>query len=105
MDPLMGIAGAILVSRWAYQLIRQTSRVLTDQEAPETIRNRVRAAIEGHADNRISDLHVWSVGPNAWSGIISVVTHEPQPPDHYKSLLPENLGLVHITVEVRRCSL
>jgi len=104
MDPLMGVAGALLVARWAWQLIHQTGRVLTDREAPDAIRDLVRAAIEGQADNRIADLHVWSIGPNAYSGIISVVTHEPQSPEHYKSLIPDHLGLVHVTVEVRRCA-
>ncbi|MBM3647891.1 MAG: CDF family Co(II)/Ni(II) efflux transporter DmeF [Alphaproteobacteria bacterium] len=104
MDPLMGVVGALLISRWAWQLIGQTGRVLTDREAPAVVRDHVRAAIEGDADNRIADLHVWSIGPNAYSGIISVVTHDPRPPEHYKSLIPDHLHLVHLTVEVRRCS-
>lgn len=104
LDPVMGVAGAILVARWAYQLVRQTGRVLTDQEAPEAIRNLVRDAIEAQADNRIADLHVWSIGPNAYSGIISIVTRDPRTPEHYKSLIPANLNLVHLTIEVRRCS-
>lgn len=104
MDPLMGVVGALLIARWSWQLIGQTGRVLTDREAPDSIRDLVRSAIEGHADNRIADLHVWSIGPNVYSGIISIVTHDPRPPEHYKSLIPANLNLVHLTIEVRRCS-
>lgn len=104
MDPLMGVVGALLIARWAWQLIGQTGRVLTDREAPDSVREHVRAAIEARADNRIADLHVWSIGPNAYSGIISIVTHDPLPPEHYKSLIPAHLNLVHVTVEVRRCS-
>lgn len=104
LDPLMGIVGALLIARWAWQLIGQTGRVLTDREAPDSIRERVRAAIEDHADNRIADLHVWSIGPNAYSGIISIVTHDPLPTEHYKSLIPARLNLVHVTIEVRRCT-
>lgn len=104
MDPLMGVVGALLIARWAWQLIGQTGRVLTDREAPDSIRDLVRTAIEDQADNRIADLHVWSIGPNVYSGIISIVTHDPRPPEHYKSLIPANLNVVHLTIEVRRCS-
>ena len=36
--------------------------------------------------------------------IISIVSHEPRDPDHYKALLPAGRGLVHVTVEVQRCA-
>jgi hypothetical protein len=35
-----------------------------------------------------------------YSALLSVVTPYPRPPEHYKRLLPENLGLVHVAVEV-----
>lgn len=104
LDPLIGIVGALLIARWAWQLIVQTGRVLTEHEAPDSIRDLVRASIEGQADNRIADVHVWSIAPNAYSGIISVVTHDPLPPEHYKSRIPAHISLVHVTIEVRRCS-
>jgi hypothetical protein len=34
---------------------------------------------------------------------ISIVTDDPKSPEHYKGLLPEQLGIVHTTVEVHRC--
>jgi Co/Zn/Cd efflux system component len=59
--------------------------------------------VEKADDSRITDLHLCSVDPNIYSAIISVVTHHPRPPEHYKQLLPSDLGLVHVTVEVRQC--
>jgi cation diffusion facilitator family transporter len=103
MDPLMGIVGAILIARWSWGLLAQTSVILTDHEAPEDVRAAIKQSIEGHEDTAISDLHVWSIGPNIYSGIISLVSHEPKAPDFYKSLLPKDLGLVHVTVEPHRC--
>ncbi len=104
MDPVMGIVGAVLVARWSLDLLAQTARVLTDQEAPEAVQRAVREAIETSDDNRIADLHVWSIGPSTYSSIISVLTHDPKAPEHYKNLLPDNLGLAHVTVEVRACA-
>jgi cation diffusion facilitator family transporter len=99
MDPVMGLVGAALVSRWSLGLLGTTSAVLLDKQGPEHLYTAIRESVEDD-DNRVADLHVWSVGPNIYSVIVSVVTREPKPPEHYKSLLPSELGLVHVFVEV-----
>ncbi len=102
-DPVMGIVGAVLVARWSLGLLRSTSNILLDREAADDTRNIIRSSIEGDADNRVADLHVWAVGPNLYSVIVSVVTHDPRPPDHYKRLIPQGLGVMHLVVEVHTC--
>lgn len=103
MDPIMGVVGAVLVTRWSVGLLRSTVSVLLDKEAPDHIRRAIRESIEADSDNRVADLHVWSIGPSIYSVVVSVVASEPREPDHYKDLLPEGIGLVHRTVEVHRC--
>lgn len=103
MDPLMGIVGAVLVARWSLGLLRATSGVLLDRQAPANIGDSIRGAVERDSDAAVADLHVWSVGPGIYSVIVSVVTSAPKPPDHYKRLMPDHLNLVHRTVEVHRC--
>ena len=104
MDPIMGIVGAVLVARWSWGLLRDTSHVLLDRRAPARIRDAIRAAIEDHDASRVADLHVWSIGPNIYVAVITIVADEPQEPDHYKAMLPDDLGVVHTTVEVFRSS-
>ena len=103
MDPLMGLLGAALVTRWSWGLLRDTGRLLLDRQAPEPVLRTVREAIEGVADNRLYDLHVWSVAPGAYAAALGVVTHTPREPGHYRALLPGDLGIVHATMEVQRC--
>jgi Co/Zn/Cd efflux system component len=50
----------------------------------------------------MSDLHLWRLGPGHLAAVISVVTHEPRAPDHYKRRLGGLRGLSHVTVEVVR---
>ena len=100
MDPAMGIVGAILVARWSLGLIRNTSGVLLDHQAPGAMLEQARAAIESVDDNRITDLHIWSIGPGIYSATIAVVSDTPRPPEYYKSLIPNDLGIVHTIVEV-----
>jgi len=103
MDPAMGLVGAIVISKWSYNLLKETSQILLDSGvAPETL-SQIRETVEGEADNRIVDLHVWPVGSNSYAGIVSVVTHFPKPPEHYKKLLDKFNSLSHITVEVLQC--
>ncbi len=98
LDPVMGIVGAIIIVRWAWGLAKSTSRVLLDAE-PSTA-DAVRNAIEGDADNRVSDLHVWRVGPGQLAAMVTVVTHTPRPPAHYKGLLSDITAPSHVTIEV-----
>jgi cation diffusion facilitator family transporter len=102
MDPLMGIVGAVLVSRWSLGLLKSTIHVLLDHQASKAVRHKVVDAIEKIGDNRVVDLHLWAVGPDIHAAIVSVATQHPQSPQHYKQLMPRDLKLVHVTVEVNR---
>lgn len=103
-DPLMGIVGAVLVGKWSLGLLHSTSTVLLDREGPDDMRKVIKERIEAEDDNRVADLHVWAVGPNIYSVILSLVTHDPKPVEHYKRLIPPGLGIMHIVVEVHECN-
>lgn len=103
MDACMGLVGSVLIARWSWGLIRDTSGILLDGGPDRRTLQRVRTAIEADADNQIVDLHIWRVGPKDFAAIISVVTHQPQDPQHYKDLVAAIPGFGHITVEVNRC--
>jgi cation diffusion facilitator family transporter len=102
-DPAMGIVGALLVARWSLGLLHSTAVILLDREGPGDLRNDIRQRIEARDDNRVADLRLWAVGANIYCAIVSVVTHDPKPPEHYKQLIPANLGVVHLVVEVHDC--
>ncbi len=103
LDPAMGIVGAVIIARWAWTLVQTTGHVLLDAEPSSEMTAAMRAAIEGDLDNRVADLHVWRVGPGHLAAVLTVVTHEPRPPSHYKHLLKGITGLSHVTVEVELC--
>lgn len=103
LDPLMGIVGALIVTRWSVGLLRESGHVLLDRQAPEPLLERIREAIEARPGDRVSDLHVWRVAPDGWAAVVSVVSEEPLTPDGYRGLLPPGLGLAHVSVEVHAC--
>jgi len=100
MDPLMGLVGSLLVARWSLDLLRVTSRVLLDRQAPPRILDTIRERIEREPGNEVVDLHVWSIGSQVFAAEIVIVAADPQLPRHYKLLLPHNLRLAHVIVEV-----
>lgn len=103
MDPAMGIVGAILVARWSWILLRQSGGVLLDKQAPVQIQNSVRDAIESKDDARVSDLHIWRIGTGVYAAAISLVSRIPLSSAHYKSLIPAELSIGHVTVEISKC--
>ena len=103
LDPLMGIIGALVITRWSYGLLVDTSGILLDKNIDQINIKAIQQKIESDADNRVADIHIWKVGPLDYAGIISVVTHFPKEIDHYKKLLGEFPELSHVTIEVNEC--
>ncbi|MBU1404963.1 MAG: CDF family Co(II)/Ni(II) efflux transporter DmeF [Proteobacteria bacterium] len=103
LDPLMGIVGALVISRWAYSLVRETGGILLDGSINAATLGAIKEKIEGALDNRIADMHVWKVGPAHYAAILSIVTHYPQKIGYYKELLRDFPNLAHLTVEIHTC--
>lgn len=101
MDPVMGIVGALLVARWSFGLIRATSTVLLDHQAPQAVLGPVRAAFEGEPGLRLVDLHVWCIGPGLYALEAMVETEADHDVERVRKLLPARIGIVHTTIEVR----
>lgn len=100
MDPLMGIVGAVVIARWSWRLMRDTARILLDVNTSRSLTEEVRRLIESDSNNRITDLHLWRVGPGHFAAIVSVLTSRPQPPVYYKGLLKSLNQLCHVTIEI-----
>lgn len=99
MDPIMGVVGAILVTRWSLGLLGQSSGVLLDHQAPESLVSKVRLLIEAEGAV-VTDLHVWSIGPDIYAAAVSLSVNASAEPDRFKLLLAEQSQIVHSTVEI-----
>jgi cation diffusion facilitator family transporter len=103
LDPLVALLGAAVISRWAVGVLKISAHALVDATASTELRAQVRQAIESDGDAQLADLHVWQVGPDAWSVVASVVADEPLEPAQYRHRLEHLNSLRHVTVEVHRC--
>jgi cation diffusion facilitator family transporter len=100
MDPVVGVVGAIVIAAWAYSLVRGTGAILLDMNPDGAMAERMRGVIEADGD-RLSDLHLWRLGPGHLAAILSIATAKRRGPEHYRRLLDRFRGLSHVTVEVR----
>jgi cation diffusion facilitator family transporter len=104
MDPAMGIVGSVVIARWSYGLLRDTSSVLLDGDVSEETVQSLRTALEHGSNDLVADLHVWRVGPGRLAAVAAIVSDMPQAPDHYKEIMVSAVPLAHATVEVNRCA-
>jgi len=102
IDPVVGFVGACVIASWSYGLIRDTGAILIDVVPDRETEHKIRQLVEIEGD-RISDLHLWQVGPGHRAAIISIVTDRPQAVAVYKQRLAALHGLSHVTVEVAAC--
>ena len=100
MDPLVGIAGALVIAKWSHGLLRDTGSILLDSGVDQEIVSSIRQAIERDSDDQVIDLHVWPLSSQKLAAIVSVETRSARRPSHYKKLLADFHDLAHVTVEV-----
>jgi Co/Zn/Cd efflux system component len=76
----------------------QLPGMVPDQQRSRSVRGRIEVG-----EDRVTDLHLWRLGPGHVGLIVSLVSDTPQPPDVYKQRLTGIEGLSHVTVEVHAC--
>ena len=106
LDPVMGIAGAVLVALWAKKLMQETGKVLLDREMDHPVVDEIREAVEVASAGdtpRIVDLHVWRVGKQLYSCALSVVSRDPALTGaELRARIGIHEEIVHSTIEIIR---
>ena len=99
MDPLAGFIGALVIANWSFGLLRDTGSILLDRTPDPRLAEKVRSVVESEGD-RVTDLHLWRLGPGHLGAIVSVATSGPREAAHYRKRLARFADLSHVTVEV-----
>ena len=104
LDPIVGILGAIVISRWAVQLLKQTAFVLLDVEDHPELAGEIRNTLQNELGLQVADLHLWRLGPGHRGLIVSLVSGGPCTSEEIKNVLrARHTGLSHVTIEVAIC--
>jgi cation diffusion facilitator family transporter len=103
MDPLAGLIGAAVIANWSVGLLRDTGAILLDRTPDPRMAEKVRDVIEAEGD-RVTDLHLWRLGPGHLGAIVSVATSGTHQAAHYRRRLQRFADLSHVTVEVQHAA-
>ncbi|WP_390903279.1 CDF family Co(II)/Ni(II) efflux transporter DmeF [Vibrio cortegadensis] len=98
LDAVMGMVGALVISKWTINLLRQTSPILLDENINENYSQQIRAELAPFAD--VTDLHIWKVSGHHYSAAITLVSHSELSLDEYKQKLLKFDKINHLTLEV-----
>lgn len=101
-DALMGIVGSVVIAKWAYGLIRDSSGILLDKAPSKTLSDKIRASVEQDNRSVVTDLHCWKLSGNHLSIQMAIATSTQNTADEYKTLLKGTVDADHITIEVNR---
>ncbi|MCU8092696.1 cation diffusion facilitator family transporter [Shewanella sp. SM20] len=103
LDPIMGIVGAVIISRWSWGLIQQTSPILLDGGVKASLQRKVVETLEAVPDHQVADLHLWRVSADHHAIMVSIVSHSPKDVSYFNQLLSQFPELAHITIELHTC--
>lgn len=99
LDPIMGIVGALVITKWAIGLMQQTSPILLDESILLDYKKQVISELESDG-TEVSDIHIWKISADHYSAVISLVSNEPQSVDSYKHQLLKFDKIHHLTIEI-----
>jgi len=99
LDPVAGLIGTIVIAAWAYSLIRSAAAVLLDAVPSRARAGLIRERLEIEGD-RVTDFHLWRLGPGHLGVLAVLVSENPRAPDYYKARLAGIEGLSHVNIEV-----
>jgi cation diffusion facilitator family transporter len=103
MDPLAGVAGAVVIASWSFGLMRDTASVLLDMNPDWALEQGIVEAVESQGD-QLTDLHVWRLGPGHLGAILAVETNQAHGPGFYREKLSKFRTLSHVTVEIHQAA-
>lgn len=101
LDAALGIAGSVLVARWAIGLIKETGKTLLDAEMDHPVVQEIREAVGGlPVPAQITDLHVWKVARGQFSCILALEAEQALTADQVRRALAVHAEIAHVSVEI-----
>jgi cation diffusion facilitator family transporter len=98
LDALMGIVGALVISKWTIGLMKQTGPILLDENIDQTYRESVAEALAPEAT--VKDMHIWRISGHHYSAAMVIESNSGKSVDEYKQMLERFDKIHHLTLEV-----
>jgi cation diffusion facilitator family transporter len=105
LDPLVALAGAVLILRWAVGLLRSTSNVLLDRASEAPLARQLKHELEADGKTEVVRLTVWSLGEGKNGVIATLRSDGTKRPCDYKDAIAghDEVGRVIVEVHDQSC--
>lgn len=102
LDAMMGIVGAVIITKWSIGLIKQTNPILLDASLDEDYLTDIVTSIKNDDENnQIHDLHVWKISSDHYAAMLTIQSAQNKPAEYYRQLLTKFDKIEHLTIEVQ----
>ena len=101
-DALMGIVGAVVIGKWAWHLISDSSGMLLDKSLHTEKLEVIADHIEKTGDTKVTDFHCWQLSGKHVAGVLTIATTTDSDAESYRAVVSGHLDIDHLTVEVNR---
>lgn len=98
LDAVMGMVGAVVISKWTWGLMAQTSPILLDENIDQHYRQSIEKALAPYA--KVQDIHIWKISGDHYSAAISLSNQCNKTVTEYKALLAKFDKIHHLTLEL-----
>lgn len=106
LDPVVGILGAVVVSKWAIGLLHDTGTILLDFNNFDELKDEIKNDIEDKSNFTIKDFHIWKLDNNKKALILTLETKETSQAEQkelsrqYKEYIIKKWSFAHATIEL-----
>jgi cation diffusion facilitator family transporter len=98
LDPLVGVLGAVIVGRWAWDLCRESAAELLDVHPVAVPVEAIRELFASDGV-RVVDAHVWRIGAASTACELVVEASFHRGAAYYRDKLRQRFSLQHVIVE------
>lgn len=99
LDSMMGVVGAVVITKWAFGLAKQTAPILLDKQIDQAFEQSVIAVIEQEG-GKVTDIHIWQISAKHYAASICIETEIVSEPKYFRNALAHFDTLSHLTLEV-----
>ncbi|MBC8069873.1 MAG: cation transporter, partial [Deltaproteobacteria bacterium] len=100
LDPLMAIAGGVLILRWSVQLGKDSGAQLLDATHDPEIEARIRGALASLPGTEVLDLHSWQVGPGRRAALVVLRCDRMRTVLGLREAILAAVPIEHLTIEM-----
>ena len=101
LDPVMGIVGALIITKWSLGLMKQTAPILLDGGVEAKVLEEIKASVESPED-KVTDLHLWRISGNHYAALVSIASKSGNDVSYFKEKIKSVKDISHLTIEINK---